>query len=198
MNINDFLSRAQFIIAPIAPFLSPAIIFTGDAIQIVLPAIALLFDCHRYYKNELSGWELLNTVSKVVFTSIATHAIKKIARGTIYDIRPNGRRGSFPSGHTSAAFGGAFLIHQIFGWAYGRYAYVLASFTAFARVHGRYHHVRDVAAGALTALSMTVLVDMIIPTQPGRLVLFNNLQQPRVGLQQRRMVLADRPIRAIA
>lgn len=185
--IADFFLTVRFCTRSALPFLNPLVIIGGDFIQIALPAIAILFDARRYYKSEVSGWEVLNTVMKVLLTSIATHLIKKITKGTAYDLRPNGQRGSFPSGHTSAVFGGAFLIHQIFGSTYARYAYGLACCTAFTRIYGRYHHFRDVAAGALTALSMNLLVDAIIPRQ-NHPIIFNNM------LLHRQRAPHDRPL----
>lgn len=63
--------------------------------------------------------------------------------------RPNGEDfKSFPSGHTSATFQAASYLQKRYGWNYGIPAYVLASYTAYSRVHADKHFVEDVLAGA--------------------------------------------------
>jgi len=61
---------------------------------------------------------------------------------------------SFPSGHSSSAFGSAVLIQRNSGWLAGVPAYGLAAFTAFERVEAGRHWPSDVfAGGAVGAMS---------------------------------------------
>lgn len=62
--------------------------------------------------------------------------------------RPNGGGHSFPSGHTSATFATAGVIHQHFGGKAGAGAYAAATFVAWTRVRDRAHWVSDVMFGA--------------------------------------------------
>lgn len=62
--------------------------------------------------------------------------------------RPNGKRYSFPSGHTATAFGLAPILHRHFGGGVGAAAYAMALLTAGGRMEDSYHHGSDVIAGA--------------------------------------------------
>src|SRR2546430_5918562 len=67
---------------------------------------------------------------------------------SIDEKRPNGRRHSFPSGHSSISFSSAEFMRKRYGWEYGIPAYAAASFVAYSRVEAREHHPPDVIAGA--------------------------------------------------
>ena len=55
---------------------------------------------------------------------------------------------AFPSGHTTAAFASATVLHRHFGWKVGLPAYGAATYVAASRVQGKRHYLSDVAFGA--------------------------------------------------
>jgi membrane-associated phospholipid phosphatase len=62
--------------------------------------------------------------------------------------RPMGGGESFPSGHTSAAFTSASVLHAHYGWEVGAPAYAVASFIGWTRIRDRRHWLTDVVIGA--------------------------------------------------
>ena len=62
--------------------------------------------------------------------------------------RPDRGRYSFPSGHTSAAFATAAVLHRHYGWMAAAPAYALATFVAGSRVQENRHYLSDVVFGA--------------------------------------------------
>ena len=72
---------------------------------------------------------------------------------TIREPRPdNGKRNSFPSGHTATAFTGAELVRAEYGWAYGVPAYIIAAGVGFMRMYNDRHWFNDVLAGAAVGI----------------------------------------------
>ncbi|MCH7938467.1 MAG: phosphatase PAP2 family protein [Candidatus Marinimicrobia bacterium] len=87
---------------------------------------------------------------KFAFTSLVTvgttTGLLKVAVGRE---RPNqASRTSFPSGHTSAAFGVAEVIRTLYGPRAGRPFYLAAVITGISRIHDNKHYPSDVIAGA--------------------------------------------------
>jgi len=62
--------------------------------------------------------------------------------------RPSGGRYSFPSGHTSAAFGIVPVLDHHLGWRATAPALALGVITAMGRMQGRHHYLSDVIFGA--------------------------------------------------
>lgn len=82
-------------------------------------------------------------------SSIVMAAMVNTAKYTIGEARPdNGRRNSFPSGHTATAFMGAELVRSEYGNVYGAGAYVLATGVAVLRIYNDRHWLNDVIGGA--------------------------------------------------
>jgi membrane-associated phospholipid phosphatase len=83
-------------------------------------------------------------VEAQLVAAVLTHGIKFAADRS----RPDGGRGSFPSGHASATFATAAVIEERFGWRYGAAAYAGAAYVAASRVADRQHYPSDVIFGA--------------------------------------------------
>ena len=76
--------------------------------------------------------------------------------------RPNSSdRGSFPSGHATAAFAAATLIERNSGTTAGVAAYAVAAVTAFSRVESGKHFPSDVLAGAAIGTLAASIVDSL-------------------------------------
>lgn len=67
--------------------------------------------------------------------------------------RPSGGGHAFPSGHTSATFATAGVLHRHFGWKAGVPAYAAAGFVGLTRVRDRSHWVSDTVFGAALGLA---------------------------------------------
>lgn len=118
----------------------------GDITQIAVPLTALGM---ATYKGDTEGQK---EFAKSFLTNIAVvYALKYATKNTEWGERPNGGKYSFPSGHSAAAFSGAFFLNTRYGKEYGIPAMALAGFTGYTRVKGKYHHWRDVIGGAAVA-----------------------------------------------
>ena len=67
--------------------------------------------------------------------------------------RPKGGGHAFPSGHTSASFATAGVLHQHFGWKAGAPAFAVASFVGYTRIRDRAHWLSDAVFGAALGLA---------------------------------------------
>jgi len=117
---------------------------TGDALQILIPAIAY---GTTFYLDDNEGRNQFYT------SFAATLGITQILKYSIDKKRPNGSDRSFPSGHTSAAFQGASFIHKRYGLKFAIPAYIGASFVGYSRVESNNHYVEDVLAGAAIGIA---------------------------------------------
>lgn len=93
-----------------------------------------------------------NLTDRLINTSVsflAQTAITYPLKWTIRELRPDGSAyNSFPSGHTAAAFTGAELIRQEYGWGWGSVFYANAIAVAALRAVHRRHWWWDTIAGA--------------------------------------------------
>lgn len=118
---------------------SDRIELAGDIVQYLLPATAAGLTLG--YKD---GEGTLQLGESATLALGVTYGLKY----SINEKRPNGRRHSFPSGHSSISFASAEFMRKRYGWEYGIPAYAAASFVAYSRVEAREHHPHDVIAGA--------------------------------------------------
>lgn len=120
---------------------------TGDVLQIALPVAAF---GTAFLKDDIEGEK---EFAKSFLVNVAiTNGLKLALKGTDLDKRPNGGHYSFPSGHSSAAFGGAFFLQKRYGTEYGAPAIALAAVTGYSRIKSKHHHWRDVIGGVVIAL----------------------------------------------
>ncbi len=78
-------------------------------------------------------------------------AIVVVLKRSIDRTRPNGRRFSFPSGHTAVSFMSSTYIWKRYGWEYGLPSTALAAFVGYSRfgVEDPVHFFSDVVAGCI-------------------------------------------------
>ena len=115
---------------------------SGDWIQVLLP----LSTASRLYRAG-AYTDLYSFTAANMTTGLQTHALKHL----IHSKRPNGGKHSFPSGHTSFVFSSPSYLFFRYGAQESMLEFILASTVAASRVHGLYHHTRDVLAGAILA-----------------------------------------------
>ena len=112
----------------------------GDVLALSIPVIAYggTFCQH----DDEGRWQFYQSF----FTNAAvTFGLKY----TVDEKRPNGKKHSFPSGHTSASFQGAAFVHKRYGLEYALPMYLGAAFVGYSRVESDNHHPVDVLAGAV-------------------------------------------------
>lgn len=83
-----------------------------------------------------------------IVAQVTTQAIKFGSKRT----RPDGTMLSFPSGHTSASFATASVLHREFGWKAAVPAYTMAAWVAASRMQSKRHYLSDVIAGATVGI----------------------------------------------
>src|SRR5256885_13226454 len=122
----------------------------GDVLQYLLPATAAGLTLG--YED---GEGALQFGESAVLTLGVTYGLKY----SIDEKRPNGRRHSFPSGHSSICFSSAEFMRKRYGWEYGIPAYAAASFVAYSRVEAREHHPHGVIAGASLGIGSSYILN---------------------------------------
>ncbi len=93
-----------------------------------------------------------------VLAATMTQGIKFAVQRT----RPDGEARSFPSGHASAAFATAAVLHQHYGRKAAIPAYAIAVYTSTSRLQANSHYASDVIVGATLGLIVgrTVSLDI--------------------------------------
>ena len=100
-----------------------------------------------------------------IANGIVTRSLKLIPRARPFQEVATFGHGSFPSGHTSASFATATVLHGRWGWKAGLPAYLLASYVGVTRLH-RNHYLSDVTFGAALGIAAGLAVNQ--PSRRGR------------------------------
>lgn len=112
-----------------------------------------------------------------IANGIVTRSLKLIPRPRPYQEEARLAHGSFPSGHTSATFATATVIHRRWGWRAGLPAYVLASYVGVTRLHNN-HYLSDVTFGAALGIATGLAIN-----QPSRRAVISPIVAPgRAGV----------------
>ena len=102
-----------------------------------------------YAIGRLSGRPAVTHIGSDLIRAQALNAI--VTRGlkaAVDRTRPSGGHDAFPSGHASATFTSAAVLHGHFGWKVGVPAYAVAGLVGWTRVRDRQHWMTDVLFGA--------------------------------------------------
>ncbi len=134
---------------PLLSFSKDLFTLYGDVFQVAISAYALI---HSYQEKDTEGMKELGI--SYALSMGATYALKV----TVHERRPNGSKHSFPSGHTSSAFAGAWYLQRRYGSSQGIPAVILASFVGASRVHAKAHYVHDVLASVLLTFGISYAV----------------------------------------
>ena len=99
----------------------------------------------------------------LVRAQILTQGLTFAAKAAVARERPDSsNKRSFPSGHASATFASATVLHRHYGWKIGGPAYAVAAYVAGSRLNESKHYLSDVIFGAtlgiLVGRSVTVRV----------------------------------------
>jgi membrane-associated phospholipid phosphatase len=94
-----------------------------------------------------------------VVNGILTRGVKLVPRPRPYQEVATPTKGSFPSGHTSAMFATATVIHRRWGWRGGLPAYLVASYVGTTRLQN-VHYLSDVTFGAALGVAAGLAVNL--------------------------------------
>ncbi|SDJ32319.1 PAP2 superfamily protein [Ferrimonas sediminum] len=119
---------------------------SSDVLELALPAAAA--SIAYFAEDDTDGlWQLGYSLGA---TTLTTYGLKALVNKE----RPNGEdNDAFPSGHAAITFSAAGFLQRRYGWHYGLPAYLLASYTGYARVQTDNHEVVDVLAGAAIGMA---------------------------------------------
>jgi membrane-associated phospholipid phosphatase len=159
------MKQVTFLLFLVVVFLIPVNLYAGksgleiygNVAQFAIPGTAAVISLFEGEEPDTEG--LLQLGISTLVTVGIVHGLKFVVDRE----RPEGTdKGSFPSGHTAAAFSGASYLHYRYGWQYGVPAYLAASVVGYSRVEADKHFVSDVVAGAAIANLMAfIFVDSI-------------------------------------
>lgn len=124
--------------------------------------LAIYAVAHATGHPETAGLGVMLLRTQVVNGTI-TRSLKFLPRARPYQVEAEVGKGSFPSGHTSASFATATVLHRRFGWWRGGLpAYAVATYVGISRLE-KVHYLSDVTFGAAVGIASGLTV-----TLPGR------------------------------
>ena len=107
-----------------------------------------------YFAGRLSHKpRITHTGSDLIRAQVLNGLLTTTLKVAVNRKRPTGSNYAFPSGHTSATFASAAVLHKHYGWKVGAPAYFVASFVGWSRVWDGEHWVSDVVFGAALGLA---------------------------------------------
>jgi hypothetical protein len=104
----------------------------------------------RLWNNDRLTAASGDLIEAQLVSGAVTQATKFIVRRT----RPDGEARSFPSGHASAAFATATVLHRHYGRIASIPAYAIAVYTSASRLQANSHFASDVIAGAALGIAV--------------------------------------------
>jgi membrane-associated phospholipid phosphatase len=138
-------------------------IFTGGWIYMIFVALAFPF-------RPQQTWELLKRISPPTIAAalVVEGPVKMyfrrqrpfidIVRAIIVGKKPG--NWSFPSGHASAAFGGAYIVAKYIPWL-RPIVYPIAALVAYSRIYLGAHYPFDVVTGSAIGVTLAAITDRL-------------------------------------
>jgi membrane-associated phospholipid phosphatase len=121
----------------------------GDVFQVLIPLYAFGL---TLYKGDGEGTAMF--LKSYGLTMGTTYLLKV----TINAERPEGGGQSFPSGHASSAFAGAWFLQKRYGPLQGIPALLLAGLVGYSRVEAKKHWTVDVLGSAILSVGITFAI----------------------------------------
>ena len=132
--------------------------YLGEAgVQFGAPAAAYFIA--RAVGNEGAQDLSIMIVRTQMVNAILTRGLKLIPRARPYQDDATLTKGSFPSGHTSAAFATATVMQRKWGWKAGVPAYLVATFIGVTRLEN-VHYLSDVTFGAAVGVASGLAIKL--------------------------------------
>jgi len=132
--------------------------YLGEAgVQFGAPAAAYFIA--RAVGNEGAQDLSIMIVRTQMVNAILTRGLKLIPRARPYQETATPTKGSFPSGHTSAAFATATVFQRKWGWKAGVPAYLVATFVGVTRLEN-VHYLSDVSVGAAVGVASGLAIKL--------------------------------------
>ena len=132
--------------------------YLGEAgVQFGAPAAAYFIA--RAVGNEGAQDLSIMIVRTQMVNAILTRGLKLIPRARPYQETATLTKGSFPSGHTSAAFATATVFQRKWGWKAGVPAYLVATFVGVTRLEN-VHYLSDVTFGAAVGVASGLAIKL--------------------------------------
>lgn len=104
--------------------------------------------------GELTNHRMVTHIgSDLIRTQVMNGVLSRTIKIAADRSRPSGGGHSFPSGHASASFAMAGVLHEHFGWKAAGPGYAAATFIAWTRIRDRAHWLSDLTFGAALGLA---------------------------------------------
>lgn len=138
-------------------------VFTGGWIYIILVALLLPFRPRWTWRTLVRIAPPIWAAALIVEGPIKLYFRRQrpfidIVRAIIVGKKPG--NWSFPSGHASAAFGGAYIVGKYIPWLRSL-LYPIASLVAFSRIYLGAHYPGDVLTGSVIGVALAALADWL-------------------------------------
>lgn len=122
---------------------------------------ALYFAARATGHEDLAAFAVTLLRTQAVNAAL-TRGLKLLPRARPYQVDATLTRGSFPSGHTSAAFASATMIQRRWSWKAGVPAYLVAGYVGTSRLQNL-HHLSDVTFGAALGVASGLAMSLTMP-----------------------------------
>jgi membrane-associated phospholipid phosphatase len=126
----------------------------GDALRILLPLGAAGM---AVYHEDMDGLQQFG------LTLLVAQGTTEVLKHAIHSPRPDGTGYGFPSSHVSAVFAAAGFVQRRYGVREALPFYLLATVTAWERVHHDHHFTKDVVGGAAIGVGSALRFTHALP-----------------------------------